>query len=141
MLERVVSRGTGTKAAVPGYRIAGKTGTGQKVEPGGGYSETKYVASFGGFAPSRRPRLAGLVVLDSPRGKEHSGGAVAAPVFGRIMAEALAYLRVPPDEDPLDELGPATPTPAAYRPTRGGFGPDTGLSRSILNRRAMGDLR
>jgi cell division protein FtsI/penicillin-binding protein 2 len=101
ILEGVVVRGTGKAAAVPGYRIAGKTGTAQKVAPGGGYSDSDYVASFGGFGSVRSARVAGLVMLDSPEGDAHSGGAVAAPTFGRIMADALAYLRVPPDEDPL----------------------------------------
>ena len=101
LLEGVVIRGTGTAAAVPGYRLAGKTGTAQKFV-GGSYSDTQYVASFGGYGPVRDPRLVGMVVLDTPRGDEHTGGGVAAPVFGRVMADALAYLRVPPDEDPLD---------------------------------------
>lgn len=100
LLEGVVLRGTGKLAAVPGYRIAGKTGTAQKVIPGGGYSSSHYVASFAGFAPLRAPRLVGLVVLDSPSGGAHSGGLAAAPVFSRIMPEALAHLRVPPDEEP-----------------------------------------
>jgi len=100
MLEGVVVRGTGTRAAVHGYRLAGKTGTAQKWIDGK-YSETHYVASFGGFAPVSNPRLAGLVVLDEPRGDVHTGGGTAAPAFGRVMAEALAYLRVPPDDSPV----------------------------------------
>jgi cell division protein FtsI (penicillin-binding protein 3) len=121
ILEGVIVRGTGGSAAVPGYRVAGKTGTAQKPIPGG-YSDTLYVASFGGFSSVRSPRLAGIVVIDSPRGAAHSGGAVAAPVFGRIMADALAYLRVPPDEDPLDletaDVASARPR-AAYRRVEG----------------------
>ncbi len=101
ILEGVVARGTGTKAAVPGYRLAGKTGTAQKVVPGQGYSHSQFVASFAGFGPVDSPRLAGVLVLDSPSGGAYYGGQVAAPAFGRIMADALAYLRVPPDEDPL----------------------------------------
>jgi membrane peptidoglycan carboxypeptidase len=96
MLEGVVEKGTGTRASVPGYRIAGKSGTAQKAVAGGGYSEKDFFASFGGFGPVDSPRVAGLVLLDSPRGKRHQGGYVAAPVFGRIMAEALYHLRVPP---------------------------------------------
>jgi cell division protein FtsI (penicillin-binding protein 3) len=96
MLEGVVENGTGTRAAVPGYRIAGKSGTAQKAVAGGGYSETDFFASFGGFGPLPSPRVAGLVLLDSPRGKRHQGGFVAAPVFGRIMTEALYHLRIPP---------------------------------------------
>ncbi|MDX1388994.1 MAG: penicillin-binding protein 2 [Acidobacteriota bacterium] len=100
MLEGVVIRGTGKLAGVYGYRIAGKTGTAQKVV-GGRYSDTDFVASFGGYGPVSAPRLAGLIVLDEPRGDLHTGGVVAAPVFGQVMAEALAYLRVPPDDAPL----------------------------------------
>jgi cell division protein FtsI/penicillin-binding protein 2 len=118
MLEGVVARGTGKGAAVPGYRTAGKTGTAQVALKGGGYSKDRYVASFGGFGPVRAPRLAGMVVLGSPRSKAHSGGEVAAPVFGRIMAEALAYLRVPPDEDPLAAL--SRPDTGEARSTRFG---------------------
>jgi stage V sporulation protein D (sporulation-specific penicillin-binding protein) len=123
MLEGVVARGTGKGAAVPGYRIAGKTGTAQVALKQGGYSKDHYVASFGGFGPVRSPRIAGMVVLGSPRGKAHSGGEVAAPVFGRIMAESLAYLRVPPDEDPLAAL--ARPDSGAARSTRGRVGEAT----------------
>jgi cell division protein FtsI (penicillin-binding protein 3) len=100
MLVSVIESGTGTRAAVPGYRIAGKSGTAQMKGKGEGYSETDYMASFGGFGPANDPRLAALVVLDSPRGKRHQGGEVAAPVFGRIMIEALRHLRVPADDDP-----------------------------------------
>ena len=127
ILEGVIGRGTGGAAAVPGYRIAGKTGTAQKVIDGR-YSDSLYVASFGGFGSVRSPRLAGIVVLDSPRGKSHTGGAVAAPVFGRIMADALAYLRVPPDEDPLDlhaaELASGT-SRSAYQEIRDRVASDT----------------
>lgn len=100
MLESVVATGTGTRASLQRYRLAGKSGTAQKAMPGGGYSETEYIASFGGFGPLSDPQLAALVVLDSPRGGRHQGGAVAAPVFGRIMDEALTYLHVPGDADP-----------------------------------------
>jgi cell division protein FtsI (penicillin-binding protein 3) len=100
MLEGVVVRGTGKSAAIPGYRIAGKTGTARKNIPGRGYAQDRFVASFAGFGPASRPRLAGLVVLDSPSRGEYYGGLVSAPVFGRIMADALFYLGVPPDEDP-----------------------------------------
>jgi len=128
ILEGVIVRGTGRGAAVPGYRIAGKTGTAQKVIPGVGYSDELYVASFGGYGSIRTPRVAGVVVLDSPSGDVHSGGAVAAPVFGRILADTLAYLRVPPDEDPL-KAGLPSPAgraaPASYRSTPVRVGADT----------------
>ena len=100
ILEGVVARGTGQRAAVPGYRIAGKTGTAQKVDPHGGYSHTQFMASFVGFGPADAPRIAGIVLLDSPSLGGYYGGQVAAPAFGRIFADALAYLRVAPDTCP-----------------------------------------
>jgi membrane peptidoglycan carboxypeptidase len=103
MMEGVVLRGTGGNARVPGYHIAGKTGTAKKVRPGSGvYTENEYFASFGGFGPLHDPALVGFVVLDTPRGGFYYGGLVSAPVFSRIMADALAYLRIPPDDDPWD---------------------------------------
>jgi cell division protein FtsI/penicillin-binding protein 2 len=99
MMEDVVKLGHDHPARVTGYRVAGKTGTAQKFIEGVGYSDTEYVPSFGGFAPVSDPQLVLLVVIDTPRGKEYLGGKVAAPVFGRIMTEALRYLRVP-SEDP-----------------------------------------
>lgn len=103
MMEGVVLHGTGGNARVSGYHIAGKTGTAKKVLPGSGvYTTNEYFASFGGFGPLRDPALVGFVVLDTPRGGFYYGGLVAAPVFSRIMADALAYLRVPPDDDPWE---------------------------------------
>ena len=97
MLERVVEEGgTGTQAAVPGYRIAGKTGT-VKKSGAGGYVEDSYLALFAGIAPASDPRLAMVVMVDEPRGEKYYGGAVAAPVFSRIMAGALRMLDIPPD--------------------------------------------
>jgi stage V sporulation protein D (sporulation-specific penicillin-binding protein) len=100
MLEGVVVRGTGKSGAVPGYHIGGKTGTTKKLRPGGGYSENDYFASFAAFGPLREPRLAGLLVLDTPRGGVYYGGLTAAPALGRVFADAFAYLGVPPDDDP-----------------------------------------
>ncbi len=97
MLERVVEEGgTGTRAAVPGYRIAGKTGT-VKKSGAGGYVEDSYLALFAGLAPASDPRLAMVVMIDEPRGEEYYGGVVAAPVFARVMAGALRMLDIPPD--------------------------------------------
>jgi cell division protein FtsI (penicillin-binding protein 3) len=96
MLEGVLGPGgTAQEAAIPGYRLAGKTGTAQKPDGLGGYSKTKYVASFVGFAPARRPRLLVAVMVDEPRGQIY-GGEVAAPAFERIVSFALPYLRIPP---------------------------------------------
>jgi cell division protein FtsI (penicillin-binding protein 3) len=98
LLETVVEEGgTGTKAALQAYRVAGKTGTAQKVMEGAkGYAKNKYIASFSGFAPSRDPRLVVLVSIDEPKG-DYYGGAVSAPVFREIMGQSLAYLKVAPD--------------------------------------------
>ncbi len=98
MLVNVVAEGTGTLAALPGYTIAGKTGTAAKPDPVvGGYSESNYVASFVGIVPASRPRLVILVSIDEPRGAIW-GGVVAAPAFKRIADFALQYLEVSPDD-------------------------------------------
>ncbi len=92
------SGGTGVKATVPGYKVAGKTGTAQKVDPvTGGYSMDRSVASFVGFVPADDPQLVILVVLDEPEGKGY-GGINAAPVFSSIAEQALRYLKVMPTE-------------------------------------------
>ena len=95
MLKDVVVSGTGTSAAVPGYRVAGKTGTAQKPEHGS-YATGRYVASFVGFVPASRPRLVILVMVDEPHGAIF-GGMVAAPAFQQIARFDLQYLEVPPD--------------------------------------------
>jgi cell division protein FtsI/penicillin-binding protein 2 len=94
MLRDVVVEGTGGEAAIPGYTVAGKTGTANKPE-NGRYVE-KYVASFVGLVPARKPRLAVLVMVDEPKGDVY-GGVVAAPVFRDIARFDLQYLEVPPD--------------------------------------------
>jgi cell division protein FtsI (penicillin-binding protein 3) len=99
MLRGVVDDGTGTLAAIPGYRVAGKTGTAAKPTPGGGYSTSNYVASFVGFVPATRPRLVISVAVDEPRGAIW-GGVVAAPAFNEIARFCLQYLEVPPDAAP-----------------------------------------
>ncbi len=98
MLKNVVAEGTGTLAAVPGYQVAGKTGTAAKPDPNGGYSTSRYVASFVGVVPASRPRLVILVSVDEPRGAIW-GGVVAAPAFAQIAKFDLQYLDggVPPD--------------------------------------------
>jgi cell division protein FtsI (penicillin-binding protein 3) len=101
MLEAVVGsdEGTGKRAAVPGYRVAGKTGTVRKFVPGG-YADDRYTALFAGIAPVSKPRIAIAVVVDDPRGGEYYGGHVAAPVFSTIAQGALRILAVPPDNFP-----------------------------------------
>ena len=97
MMQKVVLEGTGRKAILEGYSSAGKTGTGQKVDPAtGAYSKTKYVGSFAGFAPVNNPQIVIAVILDSAVGL-HQGGQVAAPVFRRISQQVLEYLHVPHD--------------------------------------------
>jgi len=98
ILRGVVVKGTGHRAAIPGYAVAGKTGTAQKVEPGGKYSMIDHVASFVGFVPASRPALVVLVSLDTPKGPANEGGDVAAPLFARIAEPALRRLAVPPDD-------------------------------------------
>jgi len=94
MLEGVLAPGgTASEVSVPGYTLAGKTGTAQVAEDGG-YSETKYVASFIGFAPAQNPQLLAAVIVDQPQGEIY-GGSVAAPAFGQIAEYALPYLGVP----------------------------------------------
>jgi cell division protein FtsI (penicillin-binding protein 3) len=95
MLQNVVSEGTGTAAAVPGYRVAGKTGTAEKPDPHGGYATGRYVASFVGMVPASDPRLVILVTVDEP--STIWGGVVAAPAFAEIAQFGLQYLEVPPD--------------------------------------------
>jgi cell division protein FtsI (penicillin-binding protein 3) len=97
MLEGVLGPfGTAPEAKVPGYRLAGKTGTAEKPDGQGGYSKTRFVASFIGYAPARKPRLLVAVMVDEPHG-EISGGRVAAPAFEKMMEFALPYLRIPPN--------------------------------------------
>ena len=106
MLRSVVREGSGTEAQVPGYSVAGKTGTAAKPDPIlGGYSESKYVSSFVGFAPSTDPRVCILVTVDEPKGGIW-GGSVAAPAFSKIAQFALQYLEAAPDQRNADQ--PAT---------------------------------
>ncbi|MEI7435930.1 MAG: penicillin-binding protein 2 [bacterium] len=106
MLVRVTETGgTGVRAAVPGFRVAGKTGTGQKVI-GGRYSETDYMASFVGFLPADKPEIGLIVVVDNPQ-PLHTGGMVAGPAFSEIAEQAMRYLDVPrsPLALPVDMAG------------------------------------
>jgi cell division protein FtsI (penicillin-binding protein 3) len=114
MLEAVVTPGgTGLQAAIPGYRVAGKTGTAWKSNAGG-YSTDRYMAVFGGVAPATAPRLAAIVIVDEPGAGLYYGGDVAAPVFSRVVGGALRLLAVAPDapvERPDRDM-PGTPLPA-----------------------------
>ena len=99
-LELVVSEGTGKLAYVPGYRLAGKTGTANKVV-NGVLVQGKYMAWFIGFAPANDPKLAFLVMIDEPKGAYY-GGQIAAPVFSGVMRDVLRYLEVPPQAESAD---------------------------------------
>jgi cell division protein FtsI (penicillin-binding protein 3) len=97
MLEAAVSgRGTGSKAAVPGYRVAGKTGTARKVI-NGKYALDRYRSLFAGMVPAGRPRLVMVIILDDARDGAYYGGEIAAPVFKEAMTGALHLLNIPPD--------------------------------------------
>lgn len=103
MMEGVVSdEGTANLARIPGYRVAGKTGT-VKVAYEGGYADKRYLAVFAGFAPASQPRLAMVVMIDEPKNGKIYGGQVAAPVFEHVMSGALRLLDIPPDNLPLLE--------------------------------------
>ena len=101
MLEQAAGpNGTAPLAQVPGYRVAGKTGT-VKKSSAGGYSSNKYLAVFAGMAPASDPRFVMVVMVDEPANGKYYGGQVAAPVFSKVMAGALRLMAVPPDDVPL----------------------------------------
>lgn len=97
MLSRVIDEGTGSRASIEDYAVAGKTGTVRKVGESG-YEDTRHMAFFAGMTPVDNPRLVGVVMINEPTGKEYGGGAIAAPVFARVMKEALRLLKIPPVE-------------------------------------------
>ncbi len=124
IMEGVVERGTATAAQIPGYTIAGKTGTARKLVEGR-YSKSDYNASFVGFLPSRNPAVAIIVVIDSPHAGAYFGGSVSAPIFKRIAESTLRYLGIGPTLNPAppvlvarhDETsGLQTASPAAAGP-------------------------
>lgn len=100
-MTQVVSRGTGSRATIPGYSVFGKTGTAQKMDPEtGGYSKTLHSSSFICGAPAHNPRVIVLVVVDEPQSDStHYGGTIAAPAAAKILSRSLMYLRVPPDQE------------------------------------------
>ncbi len=104
ILEQVVENGTGKNASIPGYRVAGKTGTAQMPNPRTGtYYENRYLSSFIGFAPADDPRLALVVIVENPR--EHNyGGVVSAPIFKSITEKVLFYMEIPPSEEKIEEM-------------------------------------
>jgi cell division protein FtsI (penicillin-binding protein 3) len=97
IMKTVITKGgTGTRAALDGYSVCGKTGTAKKIDNEGNYTEGKYIASFVAYTPADRPEIAVLVIVDEPQEKYY-GGIVAAPAFRRIAQETLNYLNIPPD--------------------------------------------
>src|SRR5213075_2922332 len=92
----VMPGGTAPRAQVPGYRVAGKTGTAHKPEAGG-YAEHKYVSSFVGFGPVTDPRFIVAVMIDEPAGAKYYGGDIGAPVFSTVMGAALRMMSIAPD--------------------------------------------
>jgi cell division protein FtsI (penicillin-binding protein 3) len=112
--------GTAELAAVPGFDVAGKTGTAQKVDPvTRSYSHQLYVASFTGFVPADRPKVAILVLIDEPRGGTYYGGLVAAPAFRQIALAALASLDVFPEDPEAREAFLASHRPPEPEPQAG----------------------
>jgi cell division protein FtsI/penicillin-binding protein 2 len=115
-LRGVVSdSGTAAAAAVPGFTIAGKTGTAQKVDPRGGYEEGKYVVSFAGYLPAEHPEFVGLVVLDDAHTSKpelNYGGLVAGPIFSHLAEKAARYL----DLEPHEEIRKAVPVERVEKP-------------------------
>lgn len=97
MLAKVVSEGTGSRAAIDSYHVAGKTGTVRKMGKDG-YLDTEHLAFFAGMAPVVNPRIVGVVLINEPKAGDYGGGTIAAPVFSRVMAEALRILSVPPND-------------------------------------------
>jgi cell division protein FtsI (penicillin-binding protein 3) len=120
LMQGVVSKdGTAMRAAIPGYRIAGKTGTAHKVAETGGYAANRYQSLFIGMVPAEHPRLVGLVLIDEPDADEgYYGGVVSAPVFSTVMQGGLRLLQIAPDEPgPLMPQLPPSPAPVVPLPS------------------------
>ena len=125
LLEQVVATGGGAKAGVKGYRIAGKTGTAQKInEHTSGYMDGRYIASFCGFAPVEDPRIVVLVVIDDPSAGSFYGGQIAAPVARDIFAQLLRFMHISPSGDTFVDMGDDEDKekPAAHQPATNGKG-------------------
>jgi stage V sporulation protein D (sporulation-specific penicillin-binding protein) len=102
-LESVVAQGTGRNAYVEGYRVGGKTGTAQKVAPGGGYLKNNHIVSFIGFAPADDPQIVIYLGIDNPKGTVQFGGVVAAPIVGKMIDDSLRYMGVEKRISPLEK--------------------------------------
>ena len=97
MLGRVITEGTGRKAAIESYDVGGKTGTARKIGENG-YDDTRHIAFFAGFAPQYSPRFVGVVLINEPKTEQVGGGSIAAPIFSRVMSNVLRLLSVPPTD-------------------------------------------
>jgi cell division protein FtsI (penicillin-binding protein 3) len=105
ILVKAIEEGTGQAARIPGFSVAGKTGTTQKFDAAlGGYSSQKHLASFAGFVPSDQPAIAMIVVIDEPKGTLYYGGQVAAPIFREVAGRVLRYLGLFPKEMPQPSM-------------------------------------
>lgn len=122
MLETMTEHGTGSKGIIPGYSVAGKTGTSRKHVENVGYVEGRYIASFAGFLPAHQPKLLALIVIDDPRanGSEVYGGAVAAPIFKAIAQDAVKILGIEPDLPEELEAATAASLAATTQSVEGG---------------------
>lgn len=125
ILEKVVDEGTGRLVAIPGVKIAGKTGTAQKVDPATGqYSKTDFIASFAAYAPAEDPKIALLIVIDSPQGESHQGGVLGAPRAKAILQGALQYFGIPMAPDAQNSVSstasvsPVRAQPKTVKPER-----------------------
>src|SRR3972149_6946991 len=116
MLEVVVTDGTAKSGKLEGYTAAGKTGTAQKIDETGRYSQTKHVASFAGFAPASNPRIALIVMLDEPVYGQHPGGRAAAPIFNRISEPGGRVAAAPRDLQPSTPRYTVKPEPKKEEP-------------------------
>lgn len=120
MMRAVVSdKGTGKRAQVANYSVAGKTGTVHKFVAGG-YAEERYISIFAGMVPAGSPELVMVVMIDEPRNSEYFGGEVAAPVFSTVMAGAMRLLDIAPDQVSKDRLVMEAPSKHADEPRKGG---------------------
>ncbi|WP_019850500.1 penicillin-binding protein [Desulfitobacterium sp. PCE1] len=125
VLEAVVDEGTGGRAKIPGIRVAGKTGTAQKVDPEtGGYSKTDFIASFAAYAPTDNPKIAILILIDTPQGESHQGGTLAGPVAKTIIEGTLQYYGIPVSSETqsavseIPEISFERPAPGEVIPER-----------------------
>jgi cell division protein FtsI (penicillin-binding protein 3) len=135
MMETVTGEGgTGTKAALDGYRVAGKTGTAQKVDPVTHTYSSKRIGSFVGFVPADKPKLTIAVIIDEPQGIKY-GGVVAAPAFRGIAQNSLAYLKIQPSMPTTAAAKPAeakTPSPPPVESLSDGDEPDTSVTGETM---------